>query len=202
MPVSKAAPILVSLLTPPQVPSQSRAQPERKPKRDQKPKPKPVHADEPRARPPVAAPSVLAAPQEAPAPSSSYVAPAPTPVETPAAPAVASAPTPAAAPASAPKPAPASVVPPSFNADYLQNPAPAYPKMARRMGQQGKVVLRVLVNPGGTAAQLEVRSSSGSNVLDNAALEAVRRWRFVPARQGSQPVSAWVLIPITFTLQG
>lgn len=91
---------------------------------------------------------------------------------------------------------------PSFNADYLQNPAPRYPPLARRMGQQGKVVLRVLVNPGGGPAQIVVRTSSGSDVLDEAALDAVKRWRFVPAKRGDQPIAAWVLVPITFTLQG
>jgi len=106
-----------------------------------------------------------------------------------------------AAPSPAPVNAPA-LTQPSFNADYLQNPAPRYPPLARRMGQQGKVVLRVLVNPGGGPAQIEVRASSGSDVLDEAALDAVRRWRFVPAKRGDQPVAAWVLVPITFTLQG
>lgn len=100
-----------------------------------------------------------------------------------------------------PVPAPA-LTQPSFNADYLQNPAPRYPPLARRMRQEGKVVLRVLVDIGGAASQIEVRNSSGSDVLDEAALEAVKRWRFVPARRGDQPVAAWVLVPITFTLQG
>jgi len=191
MPVSQAAPLMVSFLTPPE--------PMTKPQPQPRPKPRPVKVREPRPRKPDVTPPILTAPQEAP---TQYVAPAPEPVETPRAPAVASAPASAATPAPAPAPAPAPVVPPNFNADYLQNPAPTYPAMARRMGQQGKVVLRVFVNPGGAAAQVEVRASSGSNLLDNAALEAVRRWRFVPARQGNQPVAAWVLIPITFTLQG
>lgn len=91
---------------------------------------------------------------------------------------------------------------PSFDADYLRNPAPRYPPLARRMGQQGKVVLRVLVNAGGDPAKVEVRASSGSDVLDEAALDAVKRWRFVPARKGEQAVDAWVLVPITFSLQG
>lgn len=98
--------------------------------------------------------------------------------------------------------APTPVTPPVFSADYLQNPAPAYPNLARRQGQQGRVVLRVLVNATGAAEQLEVRTSSGHAALDGAALEAVRRWRFVPARQGQDPVPAWVLIPLNFFLQG
>ncbi len=62
------------------------------------------------------------------------------------------------------------------------------------------MLLRVHVTPAGTPDAVEVRTSSGSLRLDNAALEAVRRWRFVPARQGEATVAAWVLVPISFTL--
>ena len=93
------------------------------------------------------------------------------------------------------------MIPPSFNANYLDNPPPAYPILSRRVGQQGKVLLRVFVNAGGTADKVEIRSSSGFDRLDEAALDAVRRWRFVPARQGDKPIAAWVLVPITFTLE-
>lgn len=62
--------------------------------------------------------------------------------------------------------------------------------------------MRVFVNAAGSADQVQIRNSSGHNLLDQAALNAVRRWRFVPARQGDQPVAAWVLVPITFTLEG
>lgn len=163
--------------------------------------PKPP-AVKPQARPrPVALPPVIAAPAEAPAPTAVSPAPPAPPMET----AVATAPAPSAAqPATAPAPvtAPAPLVAPSFSASYLQNPPPAYPNLARRQGHQGKVVLRVLVSAAGAAEQIEVRSSSGHTALDRAALEAVKRWRFVPARQGDQPVAAWVLVPITFTLEG
>jgi len=96
---------------------------------------------------------------------------------------------------------PAPVTPPNFSADYLQNPPPAYPGIARRLGQQGKVVLRVLVTVAGAPSQVEIRAGSGFQSLDEAALDAVRRWRFVPARQGAQAVAAWVLVPIVFTLE-
>ncbi len=130
---------------------------------------------------------------------------------TPEAPAPALAPTPpppqpapvVSAPPSQPITAvPVPVIPPNFNADYLDNPPPLYPALSRRMSEQGKVMLRVLVNAKGTADKIELKSSSGSSRLDDAALEAVKRWRFVPARQGDQPVAAWVLIPIAFTLKG
>jgi protein TonB len=132
-------------------------------------------------------------------PDSSTALPAPTSPH----PALSSATPVAEPPNQPPSPAPAPVLTqPSFSADYLQNPAPRYPPLARRMRQEGKVVLRVLVDTGGGASQIEVRNSSGSDVLDEAALEAVKLWRFVPARRGDQPIAAWVLVPITFTLQG
>jgi len=93
-----------------------------------------------------------------------------------------------------------AVLPPRFDAAYLKNPAPDYPSLSRRMGETGRVVLRVLVSPEGRAEQLEVRTSTGHPRLDQAALDAVRRWRFVPAKQGDHAVSAWVLVPLTFQL--
>jgi periplasmic protein TonB len=107
----------------------------------------------------------------------------------------------AAAPVAAPEP-PAPVVLPRFDADYLQNPPPVYPALARRAGEQGRVLLRVVVRADGTAQSVELRQSSGSQRLDEAALDAVRRWRFVPARQGSLPISAAVIVPIVFSLEG
>jgi protein TonB len=91
---------------------------------------------------------------------------------------------------------------PNFNADYLENPAPVYPAAARRLGEQGRVILRVLVNVRGTADEVQVRTSSGFARLDDTARDTVRRWRFVPARRGAEPVAAWVLIPISFRLEG
>ncbi|MND04249.1 Gram-negative bacterial tonB protein [compost metagenome] len=60
----------------------------------------------------------------------------------------------------------------------------------------------MVVRPDGTPGNVELRRSSGSQRLDDAALEAVRKWRFVPARQGSTPVTAAVLVPIVFSLEG
>ena len=83
---------------------------------------------------------------------------------------------------------------------YLHNPKPAYPAMARKLGLEGTVKLRILVNQDGVPEQSKVLDSSGTEVLDAAALEAVRRWRFVPAREGKVTVAHWVDIPITFKL--
>jgi protein TonB len=94
------------------------------------------------------------------------------------------------------------VTPPVFNADYLVNPPPPYPTLSRRKGEEGRVVLRVLVNAAGTAQTVEIRASSGHERLDMAARDTVRRWKFVPARRGAEPVPAWVLVPISFRLEG
>jgi protein TonB len=94
------------------------------------------------------------------------------------------------------------IEPPSFGAAYLNNPAPAYPMLARKMGEQGKVLLKVLVSQDGKAETVKVDTSSGHHKLDQAAIEAVKRWSFVPAKRSNQPISAYVLVPVNFTLSG
>ncbi len=89
---------------------------------------------------------------------------------------------------------------PRFDAAYLRNPPPAYPRASRRLGEEGRVVLRVRVESDGRPSQLAVQASSGSARLDDAAFDAVRRWRFVAARRGDESVAAWVLVPIEFRL--
>ncbi len=88
-----------------------------------------------------------------------------------------------------------------FDADYLRNPAPPYPPISRRMREEGKVTLRVLVTPQGAAESVEVKNSSGSARLDEAALRTVRQWKFIPARRGETPVQSWVLVPVIFKLE-
>jgi protein TonB len=88
-----------------------------------------------------------------------------------------------------------------FDADYLGNPKPPYPPISRRMREEGRVVLRVLVTADGGAGDVELRASSGSARLDEAALRTVRRWKFIPARRGRTPVQSWVLVPIIFKLE-
>ena len=90
--------------------------------------------------------------------------------------------------------------PPLFSASYLRNPAPAYPVSARRNGDEGTVLLKVLVNAEGVPLQVDVDQTSGSPPLDKAALVAVRNWRFVPARRGVQNVEGWVRVPVVFRL--
>lgn len=132
-------------------------------------------------------------PEPSPTPSALVAAPAPVPP-------------PPSAVAAETKPAPqadaaATVTPPRFDAAYLNNPRPAYPPLARRMGEEGRTVLRVLVSAEGAAENVELRQSAGSPRLDEAAIEAVKRWRFVPARQGERTIAAWVLVPLVFKLE-
>jgi protein TonB len=88
-----------------------------------------------------------------------------------------------------------------FDADYLNNPKPPYPPLSRRMREEGRVVLRVLVTVDGGASDVEVRASSGSARLDESALRTIQRWKFIPARRGRTPVQSWVLVPVIFKLE-
>lgn len=90
---------------------------------------------------------------------------------------------------------------PLFNAAYLNNPAPKYPRVSRRRGETGKVLLKVNVSPQGRAAEVKLYRSSGSRHLDKAAHQTVTRWQFVPAKRGNTPISAWVIVPIEFKLR-
>lgn len=144
---------------------------------------------------PQAQPLAIADPTPSPnAPTGSLdPAPAVTPApvaETPAGPAAPSAP-----------PAAPSVQLPSSNADYLQNPKPAYPALSKRLGEQGKVVVRVLIGADGTAQKAELRQSSGFERLDQAALNTVLKWRYVPGKRGGVAEDMWFNVPINFVLE-
>lgn len=95
----------------------------------------------------------------------------------------------------------AALVEPVFNAAYLHNTPPAYPDTARREGVEGRVLLEIDVTPQGRAGDVTVQHSSGSPVLDNAAREAVKNWRFVPARRGDEMLESKVTVPIEFKLE-
>jgi protein TonB len=116
-------------------------------------------------------------------------------------------PAPPAPSAAAPAPAPAAPArevastPPSFNAAYLRNAPPRYPLIARRNGVEGTVRLKVFVSKDGRPTQVQLEQSSGSSALDNAALEAVRGWQFVPAHRGQDAIESWVLVPVVFKLE-
>lgn len=93
-----------------------------------------------------------------------------------------------------------ATLPPRFDAAYLQNPAPEYPNLSRRLGEEGRALLRVLISPEGLPKDIQLQASSGYSRLDQAALQTVRKWRFVPAMRGNEAMAAWVLVPIRFNL--
>ncbi|HRE72103.1 energy transducer TonB [Accumulibacter sp.] len=160
-------------------PAPKAAKPARKPAR---PKPAPLlAAPEKRISPPL----LVAA---ATAPATTSVAAAP------------QAASPGVEAAAAPAPA-AAVVGARFDADYLRNPHPLYPAASRRLGEEGRVVLRVTVSAEGLPVSVEIKQASGFRRLDEAARAAVERWRFVPARRGSVAIESSVLVPLQFNLQ-
>lgn len=159
------------------------------------PPPAPEPPRPPRKTPPPKPAPLLAAPPRSEAPAAAFEVPLPPDEPVPAAPAP---PAPAAAPVAAPLP---PIVPPVFNADYLENPPPVYPSMSRHRGETGQVLLRVFVSAAGRAERVEIKTSSGFERLDQAAREAVARWRFVPARRGDEEIAAWVLVPIAFVMR-
>ena len=170
--VEDMAPIMVGMITlQPEQPKPVIEPPPPKPV-PEKPKPKPV---------------MIAA--ETPAPTV-MTAPPPEPI------AVEETPPPPAAEVSLPAP----IIPPNFVAAYLDNPPPAYPQSSKRLGETGTVLLRVRVSALGRAESVELERSSGYTRLDRAALDAVRKWKFVPAKQGDQAVPAFVLVPLNFEL--
>lgn len=179
--VAEAAPLFVELIAPPA--------PERAPE-----PPAPLRPVTKMARPP--APVIAAAPSPAAAP---FVAPAPAPPAAPEPLAVTAvaAPVPLAAPS--PPPAPREL--PAAAIQYLEPPAPVYPRASRRLGEAGLVLVRVFVDAEGLPRQLQVMQSSGFARLDEAALEGVRRARFKPPIEDGQPTAGWARIPIPFELE-
>ena len=92
------------------------------------------------------------------------------------------------------------IAPPQFGVAYLKNPKPIYPAFAKRTGMQGTVILKVLVSREGTALKVGIAQSSGHDILDESAIDAIKQWRFVPARAGDSPVEEWVQVPVAFRL--
>lgn len=118
------------------------------------------------------------------------------PLEPPAAP-------PPVAPAKGPDTVPVKpmIQLPLSTADYLSNPAPAYPAASKRLHEQGRVLLYVLVDAQGLPTRIELKLSSGFDRLDEVALSTVQRWKFVPGKRNGVAESMWVEVPIEFRLQ-
>ena len=146
----------------------------------------PVASPEPPAvlSAPTAAPTAPAVPAAAPSPPAPPPPPAPTP--------------PPAAPSPPPPP---KVELPSSKADYLHNPPPDYPRMSKRLGEQGRVVVKVLIGEDGRAQKVELLTTSGFERLDKSAMEAAMRWRYVPGKRGGVAEAMWYQVPIQFTLE-
>ncbi|MEM5769249.1 MAG: TonB family protein [Bacillota bacterium] len=82
----------------------------------------------------------------------------------------------------------------------IQASRPAYPTEARVKGWEGRVILGITVSEAGSVAAVYVRSSSGYEILDNAAIEAAQKWRFMPVQKSGKPVSSYIAVPISFQL--
>jgi protein TonB len=156
---------------------------------------------------PQSTPEPLAAPPDMPAPLPAPI-PGPDLIPSPAIPAQSN-PPPRHQRAKIPHSAPGNAVTlahgagsgaPGSLAHSISNPKPDYPEAARRMRQEGVVILDILVSPDGAAGEVRVSRSSGFPLLDHAAVDAVRRWTFAPARTGGFPVPSRVQIPVRFSL--
>lgn len=168
------------------------------------PEPKPVAPVPQRAPEPVSRPRPKPAePPAAPAPAPQAIAQA---APAPNAPTGVAAPVPAAAPLAipdTPRPAlePAKVELPSSNASYLQNPTPVYPAISKRLGEQGRVLVRVLIGADGSPRQAELKRGSGYERLDRAALDYVMKCRYVPGKVAGVPQAMWYEAPVNFVLE-
>ena len=143
---------------------------------------------------------VIQAPVSTPTPTP---APLPALVETTVAPVAVASTT--AAPVSAkaqPVTQSAPLSPVRFDVAYLQNPAPVYPAMSRRLGEEGRVLLRVKVSAEGAPLAVNLEKSSNFARLDDSAIQVVNRWRFIPAKRGDEAIEASVIVPIVFRLEG
>ena len=99
-----------------------------------------------------------------------------------------------------PSPAP-KVELPSSDADYLNNPKPRYPPISKRMGEQGKVLIRTLIGADGVAKEASILKSSGFDRLDQTALETALAWRYVPGKRAGVAEAMWFNVPFTFVLE-
>ncbi len=92
------------------------------------------------------------------------------------------------------------VILPSSNAEYLRNPPPLYPQLSQRLGEQGRVVIKVLISKSGGALDSRIEQSSGFQRLDQAAQNAVMGWRYVPGQRAGEAQDMWFNVPVNFAL--
>jgi protein TonB len=86
--------------------------------------------------------------------------------------------------------------------NYAYSPKPEYPILLREQGIGGVVRLRVFVDSHGRPAKIKLAKGSGYRLLDESALQAVKKWCFFPAKDGEKKLASWVEFPILFTLHG
>jgi len=98
------------------------------------------------------------------------------------------------------EPAPVEDTPVYWKLKLVDMRPPVYPPRCLRMGIEGRVRVRVLVGENGKVQEVTLDRSSGESALDESALEAVRTWRFEPARRNGVPVRAWAIVPVEFKL--
>ncbi len=98
-------------------------------------------------------------------------------------------------------PSPPAIQLPSSDASYLQNPKPPYPALSRRLNEQGKTTVRVLIGVDGLPQRVEIAKSSGFDRLDQAAMATVMRWRYVPGKRGGVAEAMWFNVPINWVLE-
>ncbi len=93
------------------------------------------------------------------------------------------------------------LVPPHIDASHMNNSAPVYPAISRRLREEGVVILEILVLASGAVGELHVKQSSGYSRLDETAKRAVKNWHFVPAKRGDEAIDFWYELPIDFSLK-
>jgi len=84
---------------------------------------------------------------------------------------------------------------------YNINPTPVYSPESQAAGEQGKVLLNLFINAQGFVQKAELKASSGYSRLDQSAINAVKNWRFIPAKRGEQSVDSWIVVPVLFSLK-
>ncbi|VCU69950.1 transport protein TonB [Pigmentiphaga humi] len=176
--------------------------PKPEPPKPEPPKPKPQPKPKPKPPPkPVPAPPEPAPPSET-AISDPVPEPEPAPAPAPASSAQASG-KPDASERTASPQAPVSSEPKLVGRiEYLGDPPmPDYPRTSKRLGEQGKVLVRLLINTSGRVDQASLEKSSGFSRLDDAALEAARRGRFKPYTENGVAIAAIAIVPFDFTLR-
>lgn len=192
------APILVHLIDAP-APVRPRPQPAPPVPTLAPPPPRPVVLEAPLVSvAPAPSPLVVAAPPPAPERSDLPTVPMPVAPPAPAAALTVPVPTPVPAPP-APPPAPRTI--PSSAVQYLDPPAPVYPRLSIRLNETGVVLVRVLIGEDGLPRQVLLARSSGFTRLDEAAVASVQRARFRPPTENGLPISGWARIEIPFELE-